>query len=398
MGQGMGDSYDVVIAGGAVMGSSLAFWLTELAPRKLRVLVVERDRSYARSSTALSVASIRQQFSNPINVRISRFGVDFIRNVKDWLGQDGGVADLGFHERGYLFLAGTEAQAEAMREVAAIQLAEGAGTLLLEPAALAGRFPWLDLAGVVLGSLGPRDEGWFDNMGLLGGFRRAARARGVEYVDDEVTGLVRQGGRITAVDLASGRRVVCSHAANACGTRAASLLRSLGEDLPVEPRKRTVFLIDAPNAQAPGAPLLIDHTGFYLRPEGKHWIAATVPERDGPADPDDFDPNLQEFEDLVWPRLYARAPGFDAVKVIRAWAGHYAYNRLDQNAILGRWPGIENLYLMNGFSGHGLQQAPAVGRGIAELILHGSYQSLDLAPLGPERILSGTPFLERAIV
>ncbi|MDH3263021.1 MAG: FAD-binding oxidoreductase [Paracoccaceae bacterium] len=394
----MGESYDVVIAGGAVMGSSLAFWLTELAPGKLKILVIERDRSYARSSTALSVASIRQQFSNPINVRISRFGIDFVRNVKDWLGQDGGVADLGFHEGGYLFLAGTPTQARAMAEVAEIQRAEGAGTLLLAPEALAERFPWLDLAGVALGSFGPRDEGWFDNMGLLGGFRRAARARGVDYLDDEVTGLVREGDRITAVALASGRRVACGHAVNACGTRAAALLRSLGEDLPVEPRKRTVFLIDAPNAQAPGAPLLVDHTGFYLRPEGRHWIAATVPERDGPADPDDFDPNLDEFEDLVWPRLYARAPGFDAVKVIRAWAGHYAYNRLDQNAVLGRWPGTGNLYLMNGFSGHGLQQAPAVGRGIAELIIHGGYRTLDLSPLGPERILTGTPFLERAIV
>lgn len=394
----MGESYDVVVAGGAVMGSALAFWLTELAPGRLRILVVERDRSYAQSSTALSVASIRQQFSNPINVRISRFGIDFIRNVKDWLGREGGVADLGLREQGYLFLAGTEAQARAMREVAAVQRAEGAGTLLLEPEALAARFPWLDLAGVALGSFGPRGEGWFDNMGLQGGFRRAARARGVTYLDDEVSGLVREAGRIVAVALASGRRLGCGHAVNACGTRAAALIRSLGEDLPVEPRKRTVFVIDAPNAKAPDAPLLVDHTGFYLRPEGRHWIAATVPERDGPAAPDDFEPNLQEFDELVWPRLYARAPGFDAVKVLRAWAGHYAYNRFDQNAILGRWPGTENLYLMNGFSGHGLQQAPAVGRGIAELILHGSYRTLDLAPLGPERILENRPFRERAIV
>lgn len=394
----MGETYDVVIAGGAVMGSSLAFWLSELAPGRLRVLVVERDRSYAKSSTALSVASIRQQFSNPVNVRISRFGVDFIRNVGRWLGAEGDVEDLGFKEQGYLFLAGTEAQAAAMREVAEVQRAEGAGTLLLEPAALAERFQWLDLDGVALGSFGPRDEGWFDNMGLLGGFRRTARARGVVYADDEVTGLERQGDRIVAVRLASGARVACGHAVNACGTRAAALLRSISEDLPVEPRKRTVFLVDAPNVSAPSAPLLVDHTGFYLRPEGKHWITATVPETDGPADPDDFEPNHAEFDEIVWPRLYARAPGFDAVKVLRAWAGHYAYNTLDQNAIVGRWPGVTNLYLMNGFSGHGLQQAPAVGRGVAELIVSGGYQTLDLSPLGPARVLSKTPFLERAIV
>ena len=391
-------SYDVVIAGGAVMGSSLAFWLKKLHGRHLSILVVERDPTYATSATALSVASIRQQFSNPVNVRISRFGIEFIRNVSDWLGTDGGVADLGLHEQGYMFLAGTEDQATAMREVAAIQRAEGAGTMLLPPEQLAARFPWLALSDVTLGSFGPRDEGWFDNMGLLGGFRRAARARGVDYVKDEVVSLERQGDRISAVNLADGGRIACGAVVNAAGTRAAALLDSINEVYPVEPRKRTVFLIDAPNVRAPEAPLLVDHTGFYLRPEGQHWITATVPEDDGPADPDDFEPNLMEFEEAVWPRLFERAPGFDAVKVLRAWAGQYDFNTLDQNAILGVWPTTSNLYLMNGFSGHGLQQSPAVGRGMAELILTGSYQSIDLSPLGPERILRNEPFFERAIV
>ena len=394
----MGKSYDIVIAGGAVMGSSLAFWLTRLAGRRLSILVVERDPTYATSATALSVASIRQQFSNPVNVRISRFGIEFIRNVADWLGQEGGVTDLGLREQGYLFLAGTDDQAAAMREVAQVQKAEGAGTMLLSPDQLAARFPWLALADVTLGSFGARDEGWFDNMGLLGGFRRAARARGVDYVKDEAVSLERQGDRITAVNLAGDGRVECGAVVNAAGTRAVGLLRSIGEEFPVEPRKRTVFLVDAPNVRAPDAPLLVDHTGFYLRPEGRHWITATVPQDDGPADPDDFEPNLTEFEDAVWPRLYARAPGFDAVKVLRAWAGQYDYNTLDQNAILGVWPRASNLYLMNGFSGHGLQQSPAVGRGLAELILTGTYQTIDLSPLGPERILRNEPFLERAIV
>jgi FAD-dependent oxidoreductase domain-containing protein 1 len=394
----MRDRRDVVIAGGGVMGASLAFWLTELAPGRLRILVVERDPTYARSSTALSVASIRQQFSNPVNVKISRFGVEFIRNVAAWLGADGEVSDLGFKEQGYLFLAGTDAQALAMREVAEIQRAEGAGTEVILPEALGERFPWLDPLGVTLASYGPRDEGWFDNMGLLGGFRRAARKRGVEFMTAEVAGAVRIGDRAEAVILSDGRRIDCDCLVNACGTRAAALLRSLGEEIPVEPRKRTVFLVDAPNVVAPGAPLMVDHSGFYMRPEGQHWIAATVPSVDGPADEDDFDPDLHQFEDAVWPRIYDRVPSFDAARVLRAWAGHYAYNTLDQNAILGLWPGLANVYVMNGFSGHGLQQAPAVGRGIAELIVHGYYRSLDLTPLGADRILEHRPFLERAIV
>lgn len=394
----MRDRRDVVIAGGGVMGASLAFWLTELAPGRLRVLVVERDPTYAHSSTALSVASIRQQFSNPVNVRISRFGVDFIRNVRSWLGADGEVWDLGFKEQGYLFLAGTAGQAQAMREVVEVQRAEGAATELIAPTALCGLFPWLDPAGVTLASFGPRDEGWFDNMGLLGGFRRAARARGVEFAAAEVAGAVRAGDRAEAVILSDGRRIDCGCLVNACGTRASALMSMLHEVIPVEPRKRTVFLVDAPNVAAPGAPLMVDHSGIYLRPEGKHWIAATVPSEDGRVDTDDFEPDLKQFEDVVWPRLYDRIPSFDAAKVLRAWAGHYAYNTLDQNAILGLWPGLANVYVMNGFSGHGLQQAPAVGRGIAELIVHGAYVSLDLTPLGADRIPEGRPFLERAIV
>ncbi len=391
-------SYDVVIAGGGIMGSSLAFWLSRGGGPSLNILVVEPDPSYATSSTALSVASIRQQFTNEINIKISRFGVEFIKNIEEFLGGEGGLSDLGFQEQGYLFLAGSQAHASTMRDAAALQRREGADTQLLNRDALSARFPWLSTDGITLGSFGPRDEGWFDNMGFLGAFRRAARARGVDYVADRVAGLVRQGERITAVEMASGRQISCGAAVNACGTQAADLMRTFSEGLPVEPRKRTVFLLDAPHANAPGAPLLVDHTGFYLRPEGRHWLAAIIPKTDAAVAYDDFEPDWSSFEDELWPKLFARIPSFDAVKIIRAWAGHYAFNTLDQNAILGRWPGLENLYVMNGFSGHGLQQAPAVGRGIAELILTGRYQTLDLTPLGPERIFQNKPFLEHAIV
>lgn len=390
--------FDVIIIGGAVMGSAAAFWLTRMAGQGILVLVLEADPSYARASTALSVASIRQQFSTPLNVRISRYGMDFIRNIATHAGPDGGVADLGFIENGYLFLAGNTANAALMGELQQLQRAEGAGTVLLERADLAARFPWLALNNVSLGSFGPRDEGWFDNMGLLGALKAAAREGGATYQHGRVCGLTRQGEKVTGVSLEDGRQIACGAVVNAAGTMAAPVMRMLGEDFPVEARKRTVFLIDAPKARHPDAPLLVDHTGFYLRPEGRHWICATVPETDGPVDAADFEPDHRLFEEAIWERLFARAPDFDAVKVLRCWAGHYAYNSFDQNAIVGRWPDLDNLYLMNGFSGHGLQQAPAVGRGIAELITSGSYQSLDLTPLGPERIFENRPFLEKAVV
>jgi len=393
----MGDRIDVVVIGGAIMGASVAFWLTRLAPG-MRVRVVEPDPTYAHAATALSVASIRSQFSNPVNVQISRFGIDFIKNFSHWTGPDGGVADLGLTENGYLFLAGTAEGAATAREIAAMQQGLGAATEVLERAALARRFPWLALDDVVAGSFGPRDEGWFDNMGFLGGLRAAARAAGAEFVADRVVGMDRSGDRIAAVKLASGASLEAAEVVLCAGTAAAGLLRLVGEDWPVEPRKRTVFLIDAPNARHPGAPLMIDFQGYYLRPDHDHWITATVPLDDGPCDPMDFEPDHAQFEDAIWPALYARAPGFDAVKVLRMWVGHYDYNRLDQNAILGRHPGWRNLLVASGFSGHGLQQAPAVGRGLAEIIVHGGWRSLDLSPLGVERVLEGRPFAERGIV
>lgn len=388
---------DVVVIGGAVMGASVAWWLTRMQPG-IRVTVLERDTSFARASTALSVASIRQQFTNPVNVEVSRFGVGFIRNFGAELGLPGGAGDLGLKENGYLFLAGSAETAAVMAEVAQMQRDHGAATQILTPAQIGARYPWMNTADLVAGSFGPRDEGWFDNMGLLGGFRAAAKAAGAQFRNACAVGLVQEGARITGVRLEDGEVIACAAVVNAAGTRAAEVMGWAGLDLPVEPRKRTVFVIDAPNARHADAPLLVDFQGYYLRPEHGQWITATVPADDGPCAADDFEPDAHLFDDVIWPMLYQRSEGFDAVKVVRLWVGHYAYNTLDQNAIVGRHPLRDNLYLMNGFSGHGLQQAPAMGRGVAEMIVHGGYRSLDLSDLGVERVLAGRPFLERAVV
>lgn len=395
MGDGMGKA-DVVVIGGAVMGASVAYWLTRLQPG-LAVLVVERDPSFAQAATALSVASIRQQFSTAVNVAISRFGIGFLRDFEGSLGHRVGVPSLGLKENGYLFLGQSPEAPGLMAKLAAMQRGLGAATEVWTPDQTKARFPWLEVGDLTAASFGPRDEGWFDNMGLLAGFRTAAKAQGVRFVSDEVTGLDVAGGIVVAAHLAKAGRVDCSFAVNATGTRAAAVARMAGLDLPVEPRKRTIFVIDAPNARHPDAPLLID-AGYYLRPEQGHWITATVPATDGPCDPQDFEPDLNLFEDVIWEQLYARAPGFDAVKVIRHWVGHYDYNTLDQNAILGPHPDLPNLMFMNGFSGHGLQQSPAVGRGIAEHILTGGWQSLDLSDLSFARIVANRPFRESEIV
>ena len=390
------EKIDVLVIGGGVMGASVAFWLTRMQPG-MSVLVVEQDPSYAFAATALSVASIRQQFTTAVNVEISRFGIGFIRDIAGHLGPQGGIASLGLKENGYLFVTGNADAAVLMQEVAEMQRGLGAATEVLTPSGIKAKFPWMEVGDLVAGSFGPQGEGWFDNMGLLSGFRAAAKAQGARFIRDRVTGVDVAGDRVAGVVLEKGGRVACAAAVNAAGTRAADVMRMVGLDLPVEPRKRTVFVIDAPNARHPDAPLLVD-AGFYLRPEQHHWITATVPQNDGPCAADDFEPDLHLFEDVIWEQLYGRSTGFDAVKVIRHWVGHYDYNTLDQNAILGPHPAVPNLYLMNGFSGHGLQQSPAVGRGVAEHIMTGGWQSLDLSNLSVGRVVRGEPFLERAVV
>ncbi|MEZ5754494.1 MAG: FAD-binding oxidoreductase [Paracoccaceae bacterium] len=387
---------DVVVIGGAVMGAAVAFWLKKMQPA-IEVLVVERDPTFAQASTALAAAGIRQQFSNPVNVEISRFGIGFIKDFRNSLGHDVGIPDLSLRENGYLFLTRTDEGLATLTDLAALQRAHGAATMILTPAETAARFPWLNTEDLTGASFGPRDEGFFDNMGLLNGFRAAARAMGARFVTDTVTGLSVQGGRITGVTLGQGGHVACAAAVNAAGPRAAQILRMAGLDIAIEPRKRTVFVIDAPNARIPQSPLMIDRD-YWIRPEHQQWITATVPSDDGPCDAQDFEPDLHLWEEVIWPALWHRAPGFDAVKVIRHWVGHYAYNTLDQNAVLGPHPALPNLYLINGFSGHGLQQAPAVGRGIAEHLLTGGWQSLDLSDLSVERMLEGRPFAEKAVV
>ena len=393
----MSESRDVVVIGGAVSGASVAWWLTKMQPG-LKVTVLERDPSYQRSATALSVASVRSQFSNPVNVQISRFGVDFIRNFGAELALPAGQGDLGLKENGYLFLGATPEATAVMEEIAAMQRSYGAVTEVLTPEGVKQKFPWMNTEDLTAGSYGHKDEGWFDNMGLLGGFRAAARAQGAEFLHDEAVGLEMDGTRVAAVKTASGRVIPCGAVVNASGTRCSTVMGWAGLTLPVEPRKRTVFMIDAPNARHADAPLIIDHLGYYMRPEHEGWITATVPVDDGPCEVDDFEPDAHLFEEVIWPMLYTRSEGFDACKVQRLWVGHYDYNTLDQNAIIGKHPARENLYLANGFSGHGLQQAPAVGRGLAELILKGRFEALDLSDLGVERVLEGRPFLEKAIV
>jgi FAD-dependent oxidoreductase domain-containing protein 1 len=197
--------------------------------------------------------------------------------------------------------------------------------------------------------------------------------------------------------LADGTRIGCGTLINAAGTGAAALARSAGIELPVQPRKRCVFHVHSP-AQTPGCPLVIDPSGVYFRPEGEGWLCGVAPPEDEDPACEDFEVQHALFDDLVWPVLAARVEGFEALRVKRAWAGHYDVNLLDHNMILGAHPQIHNLLFANGFSGHGLQHSPAVGRALSELVLHGGLRTLDLSRLGWERVLQNRPLRESNVV
>lgn len=392
---------NVVIIGGGVMGAATASFLARrhaIAP-----LVLERDASYARASSALSACAIRQQFSTAINIRLSQESLYFLRRVGEELAVGDERPGIALEEPGYLYLA-TEAGAPVLRANRAVQDACGARVALLDPAQLAHRFPWLSTDGVALGALGERSatsgEGWFDGYRLLRAFRDHAQAHGARFREAEATGLVREGRRVTGVRTADGAVHPADAVVLAAGAWSARVAALAGFDLPVRARKRDVFVVQT-QALLPHCPLVIDPSGFWFRPEGAagRFLCGAPP---APGEDHDDAPLEQvdhaRFTDWIWPRMAARVPAFDALRVTGAWAGYYEYNTVDQNGLVGWLPGTDNLVVATGFSGHGLQQAPAVGRGVAELLATGAYQSLDLSPLGVERLVEGRPLRERNII
>ena len=387
-------SYDIVIIGGAIVGSSVAWALREEGFDG-SIAVIERDPQFAQAATTLSCASIRQQFSIPENIRLSQYTLGLFRRLKQEFGTD---ADIAFREGGYLILAGPDGL-PILRANYAVQAAEGADIILEDGDALARRFPWMATDGISAGAYGRSGEGWFDAHAYLQLFRRALRTRDVALIADEVTAIGRDGGTIATVSLASGKTLAAGTVVNAAGPNAGHVAALAGIDLPVEPRKRSVFVFEARD-RFDDMPLIVDPSGIYVRPEGSVYIAggAEAEATDGPADPADFEPDWSLFEETIWPVLATRVPAFEAIKATRAWAGHYDYNTLDQNAVIGRHPDVSNFVFANGFSGHGLQQAPAVGRAVAELIVHGAYRTIDCSVFGYERIAEGRPYRELNVI
>jgi glycine/D-amino acid oxidase-like deaminating enzyme len=386
-----------VIIGGGAVGSSTAYHLATHPRFRGEITVVERDPTYRIASSSLSCSSIRQQFSTPVNIAMSQYGLKFLRNAAEALEVNGDRPNVALREPGYLFLASASGL-DVLSDNHKVQRAAGADVALLQPSELTARFPWLSTEGIVAGSLGISGEGWFDGPALLQALRRKARQLGVTYIAQDAIGFIRAGDRITGVRLADDTVLDCDVAVNAAGPWAARVADWAGISLPVRARKRMVYVV-ACRTPLPNCPLVIDTTGIFWRPESLGYVCGRSP-GDGEPDPDEPPLEVDDamFFDIVWPAMANRAPAFEELKLMSSWAGYYEYNIFDQNGIIGLHPSVPNLIFANGFSGHGIQHSPATGRGVAELIADDGYVSLDLSPLGFSRVVAGERLVERNIV
>jgi FAD-dependent oxidoreductase domain-containing protein 1 len=372
-----------IIIGGGIVGSCTAYFLAGHG----EVIVLEKDPSYQYASTTLSAASIRTQFSLPLNVRMPLFGAALLEAMAD---------RVGLVRRAYLMLASSEGAA-TLRANRDMQLAEDADVALFEGAEIAVQFPWLNAQDIACATLGRKHEGWFDAYSLLRAVRADAIGRGTRYLHDEAVAIDVVTDQAIAVQTANGERVAADHVVIAAGPASGRVAALAGIALPIEPRKRTVFMIRAPLDGA-GMPLVFDTSGMWIRPEGDGFICGISPPADTDHDPDgDFDPDLGLLDDPLWPLLAHRIPALEQLRLQRAWAGHYDMCLLDHNAVIGPCPDIPNLIVASGFSGHGVQHGPATGRAVAELIRFGGYRTLDLTPFGYERVRDNRPMPESLV-
>jgi glycine/D-amino acid oxidase-like deaminating enzyme len=391
----MNKHYDVVILGGGVSGCSTAYFLAAQPAFDGSILVVERDPPNENAPSARATGGIRQQFSTPENVRIGLFGAHFVKHIADYLAVDGETPDVTFREHGYL-LPATAEMLPLMQANNAIQHAEGADIHFQSPQQLQERFPWINTDGLAGGFLGLSNEGWLDPYSLLQAYRRKARALGVTFVADEAVAVKRQHNRVGHVVLRAAGRIDAGVVLNSAGASGVvEIAAQVGVAVPIETRKRCTFVFKC-QEDIGITPLTILPQGVGFRPEGRSFLAnvAPPPERDPVVDYADFSIDHWLFEDIIWPVLAERVPAFEAIKLEGAWCCHYDFNTLDENAILGRIPDLDNYYIATGFSGHGLQQSPAVGRALSELITFGEYRTLDLTRFGYERVLSGKALRE----
>lgn len=384
---------DVLVIGGAVMGSSVAYFL-ETLDSGLDVVVAEPDPTYEWASTLRASGGVRVLFSCPENIEMSKFGRAFIRALPTALAVDGRETPVDWVEGGYLFIV-PPGSLPLLTANWRVQQAHGCEVDLLTPAELARRFPAMNVSDLGGGVHSPRD-GWCDPNGLLQGLRRKAIALGARYVAERVVALDCAHLRVRRATLASGRTIAADAFVNAAGAWAAKIGAMAGMPLPIAPLRRFEHYFTCGNPIEP-LPYVKDLDRLAFRSEGRGFSGGLV-NGDEPRG-FNFEIDHDHFERVVWPALAHRFPPFEAARCHRTWSGLYEQCELDGNPIIGNWPGRrDNLYVVAGFSGHGMMHAPAAGRAIAELIVERRFRTLDLTRLGYARVLAHAPYAEAGIL
>jgi FAD-dependent oxidoreductase domain-containing protein 1 len=388
----MPESTDVLVVGGGAVGAAVAYFLRERDPG-VAVTVVERDPTYELASTPRASGGVRRLFSLPENIALSQFSIDFFERFPATMAVDGIQAEIGFRKNGYLFIV-PPSGVERLRRNCDTQRELGCNVVWLEPEELAPRFPSMYVGDLGAAVLSP-DDGWLDPHAVLMGFRKKALALGATFVADEVVGLDRRGSAVRAARLASGRVLRAGHVVNAAGAWAKDVCAMVGVKAPIEPLRRYEHYFECQQPIEP-LPYLKDTQRLAFRPEGRGYSGGvpTLAEPRGY----NFGVDPSYFDDVVWPALAHRFPQFERTKCLNTLPGLYDQNDFDGNVVLGRVAGLGNFHLVAGFSGHGLMHAPGCGRAMAELLLTGGFESIDLTRFGWQRIENGTPLPEQGIV
>jgi glycine/D-amino acid oxidase-like deaminating enzyme len=384
---------DVVVIGGGAIGAAAAYFLRSHR-KPCTVAVVERDPTYALASTPRASGGVRRLFSLPENIRLSQYSIPFFERFATEMAVDGESAPIGFKKNGYLFIV-PPGSIETLRANVEAQEREGVRVTWLEPREIAAKFPSMRVDDLGAGVQSPED-GWLDPHSVLQGFRRKARSLGAEFIADEVTGIDAERGAVRGVRLKSGRSIATDAVVNAAGAWAKEICAMVGWPVPIEPMRRYEHYFEIEDPIEP-LPYIKDVNRLAFRPEGKGYSGG-LPDL---AEPRGFNFEVDHgyFERVVWPALAHRFSAFERTKLRSTMPGLYDQNELDGNMIIGPWAGrLENFFLLAGFSGHGLMHAPGSGRAIAELILDGGYQTLDLSRFGWQRAADGRPYRERGII
>lgn len=392
--------YDVVIVGGATTGTSIAWHLSTNPDFNGSVLVIERDPSLQYSATKASNNCMRQQFATKINIEIAQYAADFVKRFGGSFGPDPCVPNPPIRDFGYLYLSDSESFTQVLQKDQQLQSSLGTGTQIISARDVKEKYPFFYADDLDSGSLNTKDEGCFNALGMVEWMRKTGCGKGVEYISNEVVNLIIDKDQIQAIELRDGEKIGVNKVINAAGTRAAQVASLAGIELPIEARRRYTYIFSVDDPLSQDLPLTIDPSGVHFRSYAeKDYLVGCPPiGPDVAVDVNDFDFAEDAWKEKALPVISRRIPQFSTARVTNSWMGHYEFNTFDHNAIVGPHSIISNFLFCVGFSGHGSQQAPACGRGIAELIVYGQFKTLDLSALSYTRIPEGRPLTERAVI